>query len=168
VLDADALNLIADDTNLRDACARRSADTLLTPHPAEAARLLNLTTPEIQVDRIAGAQALAKRYNAHVVLKGNGSVIVARDGHLYLNTTGNPGMASAGMGDVLAGMLGALLAQRFSGESALVLGVHLHGAAADALAASGAGPVGITASELTGAARRLWNGWLAAPAYQAR
>jgi NAD(P)H-hydrate repair Nnr-like enzyme with NAD(P)H-hydrate dehydratase domain len=69
-------------------------------------------------------------------------------------------MASAGMGDVLSGILGALLAQRLSGESALVLGVHLHGAAADELAAAGVGPVGLTASELTDAARRLWNRWL--------
>jgi hydroxyethylthiazole kinase-like uncharacterized protein yjeF len=168
VLDADALNLMAEDENLRDACQRRSAETLLTPHPAEAARLLNLTVPEVQVDRVAAAQAIAKRYNAHVVLKGNGSIIAARDGHWFINTTGNPGMASAGMGDVLAGMLGALLAQRFSGESALVLGVHLHGAAADALAASGVGPVGLTASELTDAARELWNRWLPGPAHQPR
>jgi NAD(P)H-hydrate repair Nnr-like enzyme with NAD(P)H-hydrate dehydratase domain len=115
----------------------------------------------VQADRVAAAQALARRYNAHTVLKGNGSVIVARDGHLFINTTGNPGMASAGMGDVLSGVLGALLAQRLSGESALVLGVHLHGAAADELAASGAGPVGLAAGELIDAARRVWNRWLA-------
>jgi ADP-dependent NAD(P)H-hydrate dehydratase / NAD(P)H-hydrate epimerase len=160
VLDADALNLLAEDADLRSACERRSADTLLTPHPAEAARLLGLTTPEVQVDRLASARALATRYNAHVVLKGNGSVIVARDGHLFINTSGNPGMASAGMGDALSGMLGALLAQRLSGEAALVLGTHLHGAAADALVAAGVGPVGLTATELLDPARRLWNGWL--------
>jgi hydroxyethylthiazole kinase-like uncharacterized protein yjeF len=160
VLDADALNLLPDDDNLRKACERRSADTLMTPHPAEAARLLEISTNEVQVDRLAAARALSQRYNAHVVLKGNGSVLVARDGHLFINTTGNPGMASAGMGDVLSGILGALLAQRLSGESALVLGVHLHGAAADELAAGGVGPVGLTAGELVDAARRLWNGWL--------
>ena len=160
VLDADALNLIAEDDDLRHACERRRADTLLTPHPAEAGRLLQTGTGEVQADRIAAAQALARRYNAHVVLKGNGSVMIARDGHLFINTTGNPGMASAGMGDVLSGILGALLAQRLSGESALVLGVHLHGAAADALAASGNGPVGLAAGELADAARRLWNRWI--------
>jgi hydroxyethylthiazole kinase-like uncharacterized protein yjeF len=160
VLDADALNLLADDKNLRNACVRRNADTLLTPHPAEAGRLLKISTSEVQTDRLAAARALAERYNAHAVLKGNGSVLVARDGHLFINTTGNPGMASAGMGDVLSGILGALLAQRLSGESALVLGVHLHGAAADALAADGVGPVGLTAGELADAARRLWNGWV--------
>jgi ADP-dependent NAD(P)H-hydrate dehydratase / NAD(P)H-hydrate epimerase len=160
VLDADALNLLADDKDLRSACERRKADTLLTPHPAEAGRLLKLSTSEVQADRLAAARSLAERYNAHVVLKGNGSVLVARDGHLFINTTGNPGMASAGMGDVLSGILGGFLAQRLSGESALVLGVHLHGAAADALAADGVGPVGLTAGELADAARRIWNRWL--------
>jgi ADP-dependent NAD(P)H-hydrate dehydratase / NAD(P)H-hydrate epimerase len=161
VLDADALNLIAEDPALRQACARRSADTLLTPHPAEAARLLAAHTVDVQADRVKAARMLSSNLNAHVLLKGNGSILVARDGHWFVNASGNPGMASAGMGDVLAGMLGALLAQRFSGESALVLGVHLHGAAADALVKEGTGPVGLTASELIDAARRQWNGWLA-------
>ncbi|MGH8691968.1 MAG: NAD(P)H-hydrate dehydratase [Burkholderiales bacterium] len=160
VLDADALNLISESEDLRHACARRKADTLLTPHPAEAARLLALATADVQADRVKAARALAANLNAHVVLKGAGSILVARDGHWFVNTTGNPGMASAGMGDVLAGMLGALLAQRYSGESALVLGTHLHGAAADDLVKGGKGPVGLTASELTDAARRRWNDWL--------
>jgi hydroxyethylthiazole kinase-like uncharacterized protein yjeF len=163
VLDADALNLIAEDPGLRQACARRSADTLLTPHPAEAARLLAAHTADVQADRVKAAKMLSSNLNAHVLLKGNGSILAARDGHWFINASGNPGMASAGMGDVLAGMLGALLAQRFSGESALVLGVHLHGAAADAVVKEGTGPVGLTASELIDAARRQWNGWLANP-----
>jgi NAD(P)H-hydrate repair Nnr-like enzyme with NAD(P)H-hydrate dehydratase domain len=87
-------------------------------------------------------------------------VLVARDGHWFINRSGNPGLASAGTGDVLAGMLGGLLAQRYSGESTLVFGVHLHGAAADALAARGDGPVGLSASDLLEPARRLWNEWL--------
>src|SRR3954466_6053079 len=160
VLDADALNLLADDQALRKACERRKADTLLTPHPAEAGRLLGRSTGEIQQDRLAAARSLAERYNAHVVLKGNGSVVVARDGHLFLNTTGNPGMASAGPDDVLSGILGALLAQRLSGESTLVLGVHLHGAAADALVADGVGPFTLSAGDAVHAARRIWNRWL--------
>src|SRR5688572_21785914 len=160
VVDADALNLISESEDLRHACARRSADTLLTPHPAEAARLLALPTAEVQADRVKAATALASNLNAHVVLKGAGSILVARDGHWFINTSGNPGMASAGMGDVLAGILGALLAQRYSGESALVLGVHLHGAAADGLVKSGIGPVGLTAGEVIDAARRRWNAWL--------
>ena len=160
VLDADALNLVADNADLRKACARRRGETLLTPHPAEAARLLKSSVAEVQANRLAAARSLSADLQAHVVLKGAGSVLAARDGHWFINTSGNPGMASAGMGDVLAGMLGALIAQRFSGESALVLGVHLHGAAADALVAAGAGPVGLTAGELCDAARRLWNAWL--------
>jgi hydroxyethylthiazole kinase-like uncharacterized protein yjeF len=156
VLDADALNLVADNRDLRAACAKRKADTLLTPHPAEAGRLLGLKTAEVQRDRLVAAQRLSRELDVHVVLKGNGSVMAARDGHWFINTTGNPGMASAGMGDVLAGFLGALLAQGLSGEAALVLGVHLHGAAADA---AGIG-VGLTASEVIEPARRLWNSWL--------
>jgi hydroxyethylthiazole kinase-like uncharacterized protein yjeF len=133
---------------------------LITPHPAEAGRLLGSTTAAVQADRVKAARLLAENLNAHVVLKGNGSILVARDGHWFINRTGNPGMASAGMGDVLAGMLGGLLAQRYTGETALVLGTHLHGAAADQLVKDGVGPVGMTASELTDAARRLWNSWL--------
>jgi hydroxyethylthiazole kinase-like uncharacterized protein yjeF len=156
VVDADALNLIADNRDLRAACAKRSSDTLLSPHPGEAARLLGSSVPEVQRDRVAAARRLARELNANVALKGNGSVLVARDGHWFVNTTGNPGMASAGMGDVLSGILGALLAQKLSGEAALVLGVHLHGAAADEAALG----VGLTASELMDPARRLWNAWL--------
>ena len=161
VLDADALNLIAENEDLRKACARRSAETLLTPHPAEGARLLASKTSDVQADRLKAAKNLSRNLNAHVVLKGNGSIIVARDGHWFINTSGNPGMASAGMGDVLAGILGALLAQRYSGETALVLGTHLHGCAADECVRAGAGPVGLTARELIDPARRIWNRWLA-------
>jgi len=164
VVDADALNLISENEDLRHACARRTAATLLTPHPAEAARLLALSTADVQADRVKAAKILATNLNAHVVLKGAGSILVARDGHWFVNTSGNPGMASAGMGDVLAGILGALLAQRYSGESSLVLGVHLHGAAADDLVNKGIGPVGLTAGEVIDAARRTWNGWLAGEA----
>ena len=131
-------------------------------HPGEAATLLAESIPAVQADRVSAARALSRHFNAHVALKGNGSILAARDGHWFINTTGNPGMASAGMGDVLAGMLGALLAQRYAGESALVLGTHLHGAAADELARLGVGPVGMAASELIEPARRLWNSWLSA------
>ena len=163
VLDADALNLIAENEDLRKTCARRRADTLLTPHPAEAARLLAQTTADVQADRLKAARALSANLNSHVVLKGNGSILIARDGHWFINTSGNPGMASAGMGDVLAGILGALLAQKYSGETALVLGTHLHGCAADELVVSGNGPIGLTASELIDPARRIWNSWLSLP-----
>jgi hydroxyethylthiazole kinase-like uncharacterized protein yjeF len=154
------LNLLSQSEILRKSCARRSAETLITPHPAEAARLLGCPVATVQEDRVRAARMLAENLNAHTVLKGNGSVLVARDGHWFINTSGNPGMASAGTGDVLAGMLGALLAQRYSGETALVLGVHLHGTAADALAKAGNGPVGLTAGELIDASRTIWNAWL--------
>ena len=169
VVDADALNLLAQNPDLRQACTRRSADTIITPHPAEAARLLGTNTREVQADRLAAAHLLREQFNAHVVLKGNGSVLVAHDGHWFINTSGNPGMASAGMGDVLAGILGALLAQGYSGEAALVLGTHLHGAAAEDCAAHSIGPVGLTASEVSDSARLVWNRWLdSAPAQATR
>lgn len=155
VLDADALNLIAESEDLRKACARRESETLLTPHPAEAARLLGSTTAAVQADRVKAARLLSQNLNAHVVLKGNGSILVARDGHWFVNRTGHAGLSSAGTGDVLAGFLGALLAQRYSGETALVLGVHLHGAAGEGLP-----HVGLAASELIDPARRIWNSWL--------
>jgi hydroxyethylthiazole kinase-like uncharacterized protein yjeF len=162
VLDADALNLISENSDLRKACTRRSGETLVTPHPGEAARLLGSTVAAVQADRVRAAKLIAENLNAHVVLKGNGSIVVARDGHWFINASGNAGMASAGMGDVLAGMLGALLAQRYTGETALVLGVHLHGAAADELVRRGTGPVGLTAGEVIDVARRIWNSWLSA------
>jgi hydroxyethylthiazole kinase-like uncharacterized protein yjeF len=162
VLDADALNLIAGDADLKQACARRKADTLTTPHPAEAARLLGVNTSEVQQDRHAAAQRLSRELHAHVVLKGAGTILVARDGHWFINTSGNSGMASAGMGDVLSGILGSLLGQGFAGEGALVLGTHLHGVAADEAVRAAVGPVGLTASETIPAARRQWNRWLGA------
>ncbi len=155
VLDADALNLVAESEHLRKACARRTAETLLTPHPAEAARLLGSTTAAVQADRVKAARLLSQNLHAHVVLKGAGSIIVARDGHWFVNRTGHSGLSTAGTGDVLSGLLGALLAQRYSGEAALVLGVHLHGAAAEGLP-----QVGLAASELIDPARRIWNSWL--------
>ncbi len=161
VLDADALNLIAENEDLRKACARRKAETMLTPHPAEAGRLLAETTAHVQSDRLKAARALAANLKAHVVLKGNGSILVARDGHWFINASGNAGMASAGMGDVLSGLLGTLLAQKYTGETALVLGPHLHGCAADECVRAGIGPVGLAAGELVDPARRVWNSWLA-------
>jgi hydroxyethylthiazole kinase-like uncharacterized protein yjeF len=157
VLDADALNLIAGRRALGAATARRRAATLMTPHPAEAARLLGETTRVVQADRVAAARAIAKRYRAFALLKGNGSVIAEPGGKFWINPTGNPGMASAGMGDALAGIVAALCAQGAAPLSALLAGTWLHGAAADALVAAGSGPVGITASEVIDSARALLN-----------
>ena len=157
VLDADALNLIAADTRLADQLRARSAPSVLTPHPAEAGRLLGASTREVQNDRVAAATKLAGKLRALVVLKGAGSVCAAPDGTWHINTSGNPGMASAGMGDVLTGIIAALLAQGASPLSALLAGVHLHGAAADRAVAAGAGPIGLTATETIDAARALIN-----------
>ena len=157
VLDADALNLVAMDAGLAARLAPRKAATLLTPHPAEAARLLGVTTREIQVDRIKAATALAARHNALVALKGAGTICAIPTGEWHVNTSGNPGMASAGMGDVLTGMTAAFLAQGLEPRSALLAAVYLHGAAADALVARGIGPVGLTAGEVIDAARDMVN-----------
>ncbi len=157
VLDADALNLIASNRPLAAAVGKRAAATLLTPHPAEAARLLGENTRAVQADRIASAQLLAQHYRSFVVLKGNGSVIATPDGKWWINPSGNPGMASAGMGDALTGIVAALLAQGSEPLTALLAGVYLHGTAADELVAAGTGPVGITASEVIDRARALLN-----------
>ncbi len=154
VLDADGLNLLARG-EIRPTWG--AGPVVLTPHPAEAARLLSVGTDAIQRDRPAAARQLAQRFQAWVVLKGAGTVVCAPDGGLHVNTTGNPGLATAGTGDVLAGMLGGLIAQKLPLEQAVLGAVWLHGAAADALVAQGIGPIGLTAGELSDAARALRN-----------
>jgi len=157
VLDADALNLVGGRRALAEAAAKRKAATLVTPHPAEGARLLGESTRAVQADRVAAARGIAKRYRSLALLKGNGSVIAEPAGKFWINPTGNPGMASAGMGDALAGIVAALCAQGAAPLAAMLAGVYLHGAAADALAAAGTGPVGITASEVIDSARSILN-----------
>lgn len=157
VLDADALNMIASDTALQDQLCQRSAMSILTPHPLEAARLLGMSASAVQADRVAIARTLAHHYNAHVVLKGSGSVMARPDGMVVINTTGNPGLATAGTGDVLAGLCGSLLSQGWPAWEALLGAVWLHGKAADQLLAVGSGPIGLTASELMPAARTALN-----------
>lgn len=164
VLDADALNILAFEPNLQTALRTRRAPVVLTPHPAEAARLLDLETAAVQDDRIAMAQELARRFQAWVALKGCGTLIADPDGRWWINTTGNPGLASAGSGDVLTGLITALLGQGWPSTEALLAACHLHGAAADRLAAAGIGPVGMCASEIADAARQCFNAWLAATA----
>lgn len=160
VLDADALNLVSSKGNLQVALASRPQPAILTPHPAEAARLLECSTTEVQADRIAAAREIAGNFNSHVALKGCGTVIATVDGHWSINSTGNPGMAAAGMGDVLTGLIVALLAQGWPAEAALQAGVYLHGAAADRQVAAGYGPVGLTAGEVIDATRSIFNDWI--------
>jgi len=156
VLDADALNIIADRPDLRGMLHTRKAATVVTPHPGEAARLLACSTDDIQKDRAAAATSLVKRLSASVVLKGAGSLIATREGKLYLNQTGNPGMSAAGMGDVLSGMIAAFIAQGLTPDEASLLAVHLHGAAGDELAKQNA-TIGMSATEVTEWARWLLN-----------
>lgn len=157
VLDADALNLISTSPDLRALLISRTAPTLITPHPAEAARLLGTDTTTVQRDRLGAALTLAAALRAHVVVKGAGSVIAGPDGRWDINATGRAALASGGTGDVLAGIAGAFLAQGIDPVSALRCAVCVHGAAADALVASGVGPLGVLASELADWGRRLVN-----------
>ena len=157
VIDADALNLLAAHPALARLAARREQTTLITPHPTEAARLLEKNVETIQSDRIGSAVELARRFHAVTLLKGCGTLIATPDGKWCINTTGNPGLASGGTGDVLTGFCVALLGQGWSAQQAALGATWLHGAAADALVAAGNGPVGIAASELIDAARRILN-----------
>lgn len=157
VLDADALNLIATEPGLQQKAINRRQPTLLTPHPLEAARLLDMQTDDVQADRVRAALLLAKKFRAHVILKGSGSIIAMPDGKAFINPTGNPALATAGTGDVLAGMCGALLAQGWPVHHAALGATWLHGAAADDLVAQGIGPIGLAACELFPAVRARLN-----------
>ncbi len=157
VIDADALNLIGASPDLQSRLANRAAPAVLTPHPLEAARLLGVTAAVVQGDRLAAARELAARFGKVVVLKGSGSVIAAPDGMAIINPTGNPGLATGGTGDVLAGVCGSLLAQGWPAWEAALGAVWMHGAAADRLVELGVGPVGMTAGELPAAVRAALN-----------
>lgn len=159
VLDADALNLMAQDPSLQTACRNRSLQgwqTIITPHPLEAARLLRCSTEEIQDNRVQAARELATTFQAVTLLKGAGSIIATPELTCLINSSGNAGLATAGTGDVLAGLCGALLAQRTAIQAAS-LACYLHGAAADDLVAHGVGPIGISASEFIPAIRARLN-----------
>src|SRR5690606_26757359 len=134
VLDADALTLLAGDPAPLRAAGRRA---VLTPHPGEMSRLAGIDTAAVQADRVGVARSFAADHACTLVLKGARTVIAEAGGHVWINPTGNPGMASGGMGDVLAGAIGGLLAQRLSPIEAACLGVYAHGLAADRVAADG-------------------------------
>lgn len=144
VLDADALTLISKNP---DILKKAKAPLILTPHPGEMSRLTGLSIPEIQADRITAALEFSKRYGVYLILKGARSVIATPDGRASINTTGNPGMASGGTGDVLTGVVGGFLAQRLSPEDAAKLGAFVHGAAGDVIA-NEIGEAGLTAGDL--------------------
>ena len=146
-MDADGLNAF---TGHADELRRRKAAALaLTPHPGEMARILGCSTGEVQANRLEVALQAAARWNAFVVLKGFHTLVATPDGRAFINSTGNPGMATAGTGDVLTGMLAGLTAQfgATHWERTLGFGVYLHGLAGD-LAAARAGEAPLIASDL--------------------
>lgn len=148
VIDADALNLLAK-------APQPPGDAILTPHPGEAARLLGLSTAQVQADRFTAARALADRFHAVVVLKGAGSVVAAPDSVPRVIAAGNPGMAVGGMGDLLTGIIAALRAQGLGAFDAASTGALLHSLAGDAAASDG--QRGLLPTDLLAPLRRLVN-----------
>jgi len=147
VIDADAINALAQDPSLQAMLLERStrhAVTVLTPHPLEAARLLSLTATQVQNDRLTAAHELVRRFACTVVLKGSGTVIASPGQCPVLNPSGNGRLATAGTGDVLAGMLGANLATGLTAFDAACQSVYMHGDRADTWPCSS----GLTASQL--------------------
>lgn len=148
VLDADALNLMADQhRQFQSLLAQRQEPVILTPHPGEMGRLMGLGSDQVQANRVEVAQAAAERWSAVVILKGAHTLVATPDGRLYLNPTGNSSLATAGTGDVLAGVIVGLLAQGMQPWAAAVCGTYLHGLAGDKAAQAGYG-VGLIAGDL--------------------
>jgi NAD(P)H-hydrate epimerase len=147
VIDADGLNALAG--HLEGLSSRRPGTTVITPHPGEMARLAQISVEKVQHDRLSVARDFAHRHGVVVLLKGARTVIAAPEGTVWINASGNPGMASGGMGDVLTGVVGALLAQGMPAAEAAVLAAYLHGAAADRLACR-EGCAGLAAGEVAG------------------
>ena len=144
VIDADGLNALAHAAELISLLGK---DAVLTPHPGEMARLTNSTIPTLETDRIRTAEEFANQYGVTLVLKGAPTVTAEPSGSIWINSTGNPGMATAGMGDVLTGIIAGLMAQNLSSETAAVLGVYLHGLAGD-IAAEKLGWHGLIAGDV--------------------
>lgn len=147
IMDADALNLLARREDLKLLDIRAKERLVITPHPGEAARLLGCTNAEIKQDRLLSAQRLVEKFGAVTVLKGAGTLVASPDDDTYINTTGNPGMATGGSGDVLSGIIGALAGQGLSCHQAAIAGVYIHGLAGD-LACETVGEHGLIASDL--------------------
>ena len=147
ILDADALNAFAEEPERL--AGRDGVDVIITPHPGEMARLLGITVEAVQKDRLNAAREFASGHKLHVILKGHRTVIAGPENRAFLNLTGNPGMATGGTGDVLAGMVGAWFAQLLDAEAACKIAVYLHGAAGD-LAEADEGEVSLVAGDLVG------------------
>lgn len=144
VLDADALNILSENENI---IKKAKSDVVITPHPGEMARLAKLTNREVQENRIDVAKEFATKNRCTVILKGARSVIASPDGRIFINPTGNPGMATGGMGDALTGMVASFLAQGYSSLNSSILGTFLHGFAGD-ICANETGETGFTATDL--------------------
>ncbi len=144
IIDADAINCIAQNTNI---LKKKRASAILTPHPGEMARLCDMTPKDIQADRLGIASQFAKAHDVIIVLKGAQTIVSLPDGRSYICPTGNPGMASGGMGDVLTGLIAGFCAQGFSPENASLAGVFIHGLCADRLARD-MGAFGFVASDI--------------------
>jgi NAD(P)H-hydrate epimerase len=144
VIDADGVNALAGNPGI---LFKAKAPVVLTPHPGEMARLVGTSPADVQRDRINIAQAFAEEYGVTLVLKGAGTVIATPQGEVFINTTGNPGMATGGTGDVLTGMIGSLLSQGYGPTQAACLAVYLHGLAGD-LAAGEKGEAGMIAGDV--------------------
>lgn len=161
ILDADALNRIADHPRLAQLLRERKDPCTITPHPGEAARLLGVSADEIQRNRSGAIQSLIDQFQCYVVLKGHHTLVGSPNDAIYTCQAGNPGMATGGMGDVLTGLIASLAAQGLSHQlnlwEATCLAVELHACAADQLVQSGIGPNGMTALELAKAVRKLIN-----------
>ena len=149
VVDADALNGLAQEADHGESVIRgRSTATVLTPHPGEMGRLLGISTRGVQDDRRSAAVQAASRFQCVALLKGDRTLVAAPDGTLYSNATGNPGMASGGMGDVLSGVLAALLSQHLPPLHAAAAGAYIHGRAGDLAANAQGGATGLWATDL--------------------
>jgi NAD(P)H-hydrate epimerase len=144
VIDADGINSLAGYTKILQ---NLKVPVILTPHPGEMARLIDSTAENIQKDRVGCARDFAERFNVHVVLKGARTIIAHPDGSVFINPTGNSGMASGGMGDVLTGMIAGFVTQGYSPETAAHAGVFLHGTTADVIADK-TGPFGFLATDV--------------------
>ncbi len=147
VIDADALNIAAYTPEI---LRKRKAPAVVTPHPGEFARLVAGSIEEVQMDRVEKALGFGRKYDVTVVLKGAGTVIACPDGKYYINATGNPGLAVAGSGDVLAGIIGSLMGQGVHNDKAAALGVFIHGKCGDYLSEKNKYQAGFLARDLCG------------------
>ncbi len=148
VIDADALNALAGHLDcVKVSKYQRINELVLTPHPGEMARLAGLSIPQVQKNRSSAAREFARKYRVTVALKGQHTVVAGSNGKLYINRSGNPGMATAGSGDVLTGMIAAFLGQKLDAFSAAKYAVYLHGLAGD-LAAGEKTQISLIASDI--------------------